>query len=111
MASHVWRNTLALALGARRVLGEVVGADDEVLGRGHDRATGRRRQDVVGRQHEHAGLGLGLGRQRHVDGHLVAVEVGVERRAHERVDLQGLALDQHRLERLDAQAVQRRAPG
>ena len=76
----------------------------------HDRATGRRRQDVVGRQHEDAGLGLGLGRQRHVDGHLVAVEVGVEGRAHQRVDLDGLALDQHRLEGLDAEAVQRRRP-
>ena len=59
-------------------------------------------------QHQHPGLGLGLGRQRHVDGHLVAVEVGVERRADERVDLQGLALDEHRLEGLDAEAVQRR---
>jgi len=43
-----------------------------------------------------------------VDGHLVAVEVGVEGRAHQRVQLDRLAFDQHRLERLDAQAVQRR---
>ena len=42
-----------------------------------------------------------------MDGHLVAVEVGVEGGAHQRVDLQGLALDQHRLEGLDAEAVQR----
>ena len=76
--------------------------------RRHDRATRRRRQDVVGAEHEHAGLGLRLGRQRHVDGHLVAVEVGVERGADQRVDLQRLALDQHRLEGLDAEAVQRR---
>ena len=74
----------------------------------HDRATRCRRQDVVGAEHEDAGLGLGLGRQRHVDGHLVAVEVGVERRADERMDLQCLALDEHRLEGLDAEAVQRR---
>ncbi len=40
--------------------------------------------------------------------HLVAVEVGVERVADERVHLDRLALDQHRLERLDAEAVQRR---
>ena len=43
-----------------------------------------------------------------MDGHLVAVEVGVERRADERVKLDGLALDEHRLERLDAEAVERR---
>ncbi len=43
-----------------------------------------------------------------MDGHLVAVEVGVERRAHQRVELDRLALDQHRLERLDAEAVERR---
>ena len=98
----------ALAGGAVDALGEVVAADDHVLGRGHDRAARRRRQDVVGRQHQHAGLGLRLGRQRHVDRHLVAVEVGVERRADQRVDLERLALDQHRLEGLDAEAVQRR---
>ena len=41
-------------------------------------------------------------------GHLVAVEVGVERRTDQRMQLDGLAFDQHRLERLDAEAVQRR---
>ena len=96
------------ALAALDALGEVVAADHEVLGGRHDRATRRRRQDVVGAQHEHAGLGLRLGRQRHVDGHLVAVEVGVEGRADERMDLERLALDEHRLERLDAEAVERR---
>ena len=43
-----------------------------------------------------------------MDRHLVAVEVGVERRADERVDLDGLALDEDRLERLDTEAVERR---
>ena len=66
------------------------------------------REDVVGRQHQHVGLGLGLDGQRQVDGHLVAVEVGVEALADQRVDLDGVAFDQHRLERLDAHAVQRR---
>ena len=60
------------------------------------------------RHHEHARFHLRLDRQRHVHGHLVAVEVGVERRADERVQLDRLALDEHRLERLDAEAVQRR---
>ena len=40
--------------------------------------------------------------------HLVPVEVGVERLADERVDLDSFAFDQFRLERLDAEAVQRR---
>ena len=40
--------------------------------------------------------------------HLVAIKVRVERRTDERMQTDGAALDQHRLERLDAQAVQRR---
>ena len=39
--------------------------------------------------------------------HLVAVEVRVERGAHERMELYRLAFDQYRLERLDAEPVQR----
>jgi hypothetical protein len=57
---------------------------------------------------KHARLELRLERQRHVHGHLVAVEVGVEGRADQRVQLDRLALDQHRLECLDAETVQRR---
>ena len=101
---------LALALGPVDLEGQVVGAEHHVLGGDGDRAPGRRRQDVVRRQHEDPGLGLRLGRQRQVDGHLVAVEVGVEGRAHEGVHLDGLALDEHGLERLDAEAVQRGRP-
>ena len=56
-------------------------------------------------QHQHAGFDLRFRRQRNVHGHLVAVEVGVERGADQRVNLDGLAFHQHRLERLDAQAV------
>ena len=76
-------------------------------GRGERRAV-RRRQDVVRRQHQQPRLGLRLRGQRDVDGHLVAVEVRVERVAHERVHLDRLALDQHRLEGLQAEAVERR---
>ncbi len=87
---------------------EVVGADDHVLtGHGDGPAVGRR-EDVVGREHEDARLGLSLPAQRQVHGHLVAVEVGVEGRADQRVDLDGLALDEQRLEGLDAEAMQRR---
>ena len=62
---------------------------------------------LCARQHEQARLGLRLRGERKVHGHLVTVEVGVERRADERVDLDRLALDEHRLERLDAETVQR----
>ena len=43
--------------------------------------------------------------------HLVAVEVRVERGADERMQLNGAALNEDRLKRLTAQAVQRRCPG
>ena len=88
--------------------GQEVVTDDHVLGGHGDRTAVGRLQDVVRRQHQDAGLGLRLRAQRQVHGHLVAVEVGVERGADQRVDLDGLALDQLRLERLDAQAVQGR---
>ena len=42
-----------------------------------------------------------------MDRHLVTVEVGVEGGADERMDLDGLALDQHRLEGLDAETMER----
>ena len=42
-----------------------------------------------------------------MDRHLVAVEIGVEGRAGQRMELDGLAFHQHRLESLDAEAVQR----
>ncbi len=87
---------------------EVVRPEHHVLRRRRERAAGGRREDVVGGEHEDARLRLGLRRQRHVHRHLVAVEVRVERVADERVDLDRLALDEHRLERLDAEAVERR---
>ena len=97
-----------LALRVDLVARRVVEAQHDVLRRHDARLAVRRQQHVVRRQHQRARLHLRLERQRHVDGHLVAVEVGVERRADERVQLDRLAFDQHRLERLDAEAVQRR---
>jgi hypothetical protein len=42
-----------------------------------------------------------------VDRHLVTVEVGIEGGANQRMKLDGLALDEDRLEGLDAQTMQR----
>src|SRR5690606_4323851 len=98
---------LALEVAHLAVGGEEEQTEDHVLGRHRHRTAVGRLEDVVRGQHQDAGLGLRLRGQRQVHGHLVTVEVRVERGAHERVDLNGLALDQLRLEGLDAEAVQR----
>ena len=90
------------------LIGEVVGTQHHVLGGHGDRAAVLGTQQVVGGEHQDAGLGLGLGGQGHVDGHLIAVEVGVEGGTHQGVQLDGTALHQNGLEGLDAQTVQRR---
>ena len=99
---------LALATRQRTLARHVVEPQHHVLRRHDDRLAMRGRQDVVGRHHERARFDLRLDRQRHVHRHLVAVEVGVVRDADQRMELDRLAFDQHRLERLDAEAMQRR---
>ncbi|KAF1069318.1 MAG: hypothetical protein GAK45_01131 [Pseudomonas citronellolis] len=98
----------ALALGVDRFTGHVVQTQHHVLRRHDDRLAVGGRQDVVGRHHQHARFQLSLEGQRNVHGHLVTVEVGVVRGADQRVQLNRLTFDQHRLERLDAQTVQGR---
>ena len=99
---------LVLAAGALPRSGEVVDTQHHVQRRGDDRVAIGRLEQVVDAQHLFARFALGRRGQRHVNGHLVAVEVGIERRTHQRMDLDRAALDQYRLERLDTQAVQRR---
>ena len=91
------------------VHGQVVQAGNHVQTWHSQRLTGCRGQNVVGRQHQNAGLSLCLSGQRQVDCHLVAVEVGVERLTSQRVQLNSLTLNQLRLEGLNTQAVQRRS--
>ena len=97
-----------ILLGAYAGMGQVVGTEDHVLGRRRDRGTVLRRQDIVDGHHQEPCFGLRLYGQRHVDRHLVAVEVRVVSGAHQRVQADGLAFDQHGFEGLDAQSVQRR---
>src|SRR5690606_18968433 len=86
----------------------VVQTQHDVLGRHDGRFAVGGEQHVVGGQHQRAGFQLRFERQRNVHGHLVTVEVGVERRADERVQLDGLPFNQNRFESLNAQTVQRR---
>ncbi len=99
----------AFTLGARLGFGQVVNAQHHVLRRNGDRLARRGRQDVVRGQHQYAGFDLRFRRQRNVHGHLVTVEVCVERGADQRVNLDRLAFHQHRLKRLNAEAVKRRS--
>ncbi|MNQ60106.1 hypothetical protein D3C85_743750 [compost metagenome] len=98
----------AFALGVDRFAGHVVQTQYHVLRRHDDRLAVGRGQDVVGRHHQRARFQLGLEGQRDMHGHLVTVEVGVVRSTDQRVQLDRLAFDEHRLERLDAQTVQGR---
>src|SRR5690606_35676361 len=95
-------------LGVHRFTGHVVQTQYHVLRRHDDRLAVGRREDVVGRHHQRARFELGFQGQRHVNGHLVTVEVGVVRGADQRVQLDGFTFDQYRLERLDTQTVQGR---
>ena len=98
----------ALALDALAGLGDVVQTEDHVLRRHGDRGAVGRVKDVVRSEHEQLGLEDGGIAQRQVHGHLVAVEVGVECRTCQRVQLHGLTFDQLGLEGLDTQTVKRR---
>ena len=95
-------------LGAYARPCEVVGAENNILRRNRDRASGCGRENVVRREHELAALHLSLDRERYVDGHLVTVEVRVVGGANERMDADRRAFDELRLERLDRKAVKRR---
>ena len=88
--------------------GQIVGTQNHVLRRHSHRTSVGRLEQVVGRQHQEAGLRLRFGGKRHVHSHLVAVEVRVVSGTDQRMQLQGAAFHQHRLKRLDAQSVQRR---
>src|SRR5262249_19046760 len=80
--------------------GQVKATHDNVLTGRDDGLTVGRAEDVVGGHHEHGRFDLGLDGQRQVDGHLVAIEVGIESLADQRMDADGVAFDEHRFERL-----------
>ena len=93
---------LSLALSPVPLQGQVVGAQNHVLGGNGQGFPAGRGEDVQGGQDQLPGLHLGLDGEGNVNGHLVAVEVGVEGGADEGVDLKGFALHEDGLEGLDA---------
>ena len=100
----------AFATRVHALASHVVQTQHHVLGRHDDRLAVGGRKDVVGRHHQGPRLELGFQGQRHVYGHLIAVKIRVVGRAHQRVKLNRLALDQHGLEGLNTETVQRGRP-
>ncbi len=100
-------NDAAFTLGAGLGLGQVIDTEHHVLRRDGERQTVRGRKNVARTEHQHRGFDLRFRRKRNVHGHLVAVEVRVERGADERVNADGFSFDEHGLKSLNAETVQR----
>ena len=98
----------AFAFTVDFVTRHVVQAQNDVLRRYDDRLTIGWRQHVVWSQHQGTGFFLCFQRQWNVYGHLVTVEVGIERRTNEWMQLNGFAFNQNRFKRLNTQTVQSR---
>ena len=98
----------AAALCAGTQLGDVVQTEHHILRGNGDRSAVGRVQDVVRLEHQYLSLQDCLVAQRQMHGHLVAVEVGIERRTCQGMQLDGLALNHLGLEGLNAETVQRR---
>ena len=99
-----------LALDAALRPGQIIDPQDDVLAGDDDRHPVCRRQDIVGRHHQNPGFGLRLDGQRHMDGHLIAVEIGIEGRTDQRMELNRLSLDQDRFKGLKPKPVKGRRP-
>ena len=91
-----------LVVGAALAFGHIVKTQNHVLRRYRNRCAVGGVQDVVRRQHEHGGFQDSGRPQGNVHCHLVTVKVSVEGRTNEWVQLDSLALNEARLERLDA---------
>ena len=74
-------HAVALALG--HVHRQVVATHHHVLRRANNRSTVGGAEDVVRAHHQRVSFNLSFDRQRQVDRHLVAVEVGVESLTHQ----------------------------
>ena len=68
----------------------------------------RGRQNIIRSQHQSGSFDLCFRRERDVNGHLIAIEIGVEGGADQRMNLDGFAFNQYGLERLNTQAVKSR---
>ena len=99
---------LSFALGTRAAERQVVTPEDHVQRWRNGRLAIGGKKHVMSRQHHFESFITRGFRQWHVYGHLIAVEVGAEGRANERMYLNRATFFQDWHEGLDTQAVQRR---
>ena len=99
---------LALAFRAFLVHSEIVDAEHHVFGRLDNGFARRGLEQVMAGEHQAARLFFRRFGQRNVNRHLIAVKVGIERRADERVNLNRAAFNENHFESLNAQAVESR---
>jgi hypothetical protein len=90
--------------------GHIIRAKHDVLRRLNDRTTTGWFQDVVRGHHQHPSLNLSLDAERQVNGHLIAVEVRVERDTNQRMQLNGFALSEDGFKGLQPETMERRCP-
>ena len=95
----------ALTLGAGFGLGQIINAEDHILRGNGEGQPVRGRKNISRAEHEHGGFDLRFRGKWNVHSHLVAVKIGVERGANQRMDTDGLALNKHRLKSLNAETV------
>ena len=96
-------------LCARTKLGDIVQTEHHVLRRNGDRCTVGRVQNIVRLKHQNLSLKDCLIAQRQMHSHLVAVEVGIERRTSQRMKLNCLTLNHLWLESLNTETVKCRS--
>src|SRR5215831_2730778 len=100
---------MPILLRRPRILSDVIATQGYVLTWRGNRPTARRRENIVGREHQHASFQLRFDRQRHVHCHLVAVKVSIVSGTNERVNADGFTLDQLWFKRLNRKTVQSRS--
>ncbi len=95
-----------LSHNAGQLLCKVVRPKYDILGGCRNRPSVRRGKYIIRGVHYYTRFHLGFHRKRHVHGHLVPVEVGVESRADKGMQPYGLTLYKLGLKSLDTQAVE-----
>ncbi len=98
----------SFTLSSRTNLCNIIKSEHHILRRHRDRSSIGWIKDIVALKHQDLCLKNSLIAQWEMDSHLVTVEVGIERRTCQRMELDSLTFDKLRLECLDTKSVKRR---